>query len=161
MRSLTAAEVEKFASTKGVKKIAVENFLSSLDKDIGVMGNTMNAHMDAQMYKWNTATIRVIEAGIREAHKPKPMGKFGSPSKKVTDSHEKAKHELAKMAKKHNDKVIGIGDRKKADGYLWDLSAVYPSRKDAVTHGTLLRELNKIKAYGIELGEYGYELWVR
>lgn len=82
-------------------------------------------------------------------------------SKKVVASHDKAKAELRKMANKHNDNVIGIGDRKKADGYLWDLSAVYPSRKDAATHGQLLIELNKIKAYGIELGEYGYELWVR
>ncbi len=77
MRELTAAEIEKFASAKGVKRTSVENFLSTLDTSIGVMGNTMNAHMDAQMYKWNSATIRAIEAGIRAASKPKTIGKFG------------------------------------------------------------------------------------
>jgi hypothetical protein len=69
MRELTSAEVEKFASQKGVKRIAVENFLSTLDTSIGVTGNTMNAQMDARMYKWNTATVRAIEAGIRLAAK--------------------------------------------------------------------------------------------
>ncbi len=35
---LTSTEVEKFASAKGVKRIAVENFLSSLDTSIGDYG---------------------------------------------------------------------------------------------------------------------------
>ena len=71
MRDLSLAEIEKFASAKGVKRIAVENFLISLDKGSGAMGNTVNLHMDAQMYKWNSATVRAIEAGIRAAAKPK------------------------------------------------------------------------------------------
>ena len=79
LRQLTAAEIEKFTSVKGVKKIAVENFLSTLDPDIGEMGNNMNAQMDAQMYKWNDITLRSIQAGIRAAaSKPKTIGKFGS-----------------------------------------------------------------------------------
>lgn len=69
MRELTSAEIEKLASGKGVKRIAVENFLSTLDTSIGVMGNTMNAQMDARMYKWNSVTVRAIEAGIRMAAK--------------------------------------------------------------------------------------------
>jgi len=47
MRDLSLAEIEKFASAKGVKRIAVENFLISLDKGSGAMGNTVNLHMDA------------------------------------------------------------------------------------------------------------------
>jgi hypothetical protein len=78
MRELTSTEVEKYASVKGGKRIAIENFLCTLDTSIGVMGNTMNAQMDARMYKWNTVTIRAIEAGIRAAGKPKEVGKFGS-----------------------------------------------------------------------------------
>lgn len=78
MRELTSTEVEKYASVKGGKRIAIENFLSTLDTSIGVMGNTMNAQMDARMYKWNTVTIRAIEAGIRAAGKPKEVGKFGT-----------------------------------------------------------------------------------
>jgi len=161
MRSLTAAEVEKFASTKGVKRIAVENFLSSLDTDIGVMGNTMNMQMDARMYKWNTATQRVIEAGIRAAGKPKVVGKFGTPSKKVTKSHEKATGELLKMANDHNDKVMGIGKTKVIDGHKYTKHNVYQNHSHAETMANVLTELNKIKGYRITGGDYGYELWVR
>lgn len=82
-------------------------------------------------------------------------------TKKVSVSHEKANGELAKMANKHNNDVMGIGDRKAFDGYLYNKYAVYKSRKDAVLHGQILIELNKIKAYDIDLGKYGYELWVR
>lgn len=69
MKQLTDAEVEKFASAKGAKRVAVENFLMTLDTDIGSLGNMLNLHQDAQSYKWNTATVRAIEAGIRFAER--------------------------------------------------------------------------------------------
>lgn len=83
MRELTRTEIERYASAKGVKRIAVENFLSSLDPGSGSMGNTMNMHMDAQMYKWNEATVRAIEAGIRAAFSPKDIGKFGGTIQRI------------------------------------------------------------------------------
>jgi len=77
MQRLTKTEIEKYANVKGVKRVAVINFLSSLDPDIGAMGNTMNMHMDAKMYKWNEVTVRTIEAGIRAAFSSRTIGKFG------------------------------------------------------------------------------------
>lgn len=161
MRSLTPSEIEKFASVKGVKRIAVENFLSSIDNDIGVMGNTMNAQMDARMYKWNTVTIRTIEAGIRAAGKPKVVGKFGASAKKVAASHEKAKYELRNMANEHNNKVLGIGTKKVIDGDKYTKYNIYDSRSHTKSVVDLLTDLNKINGYRIISGEYGYELWVR
>lgn len=69
MKHLTNEEIEKLASKKGVKRIAVENFLSTLDLKIGAYGNTMNAGMDATMYKWNSATVNAIMTGIRMAER--------------------------------------------------------------------------------------------
>ena len=68
MRRLTSEEIEKFASRKGVKKIAVENFLATMGS------NPMEAHMnmgaDAKSYGWNAATQNAIRAGIELAKKP-------------------------------------------------------------------------------------------
>jgi hypothetical protein len=60
---ITKEQIEKLASGKGVKRIAVENFLGSLgcsDK----MGASMNLHADAACYKWNAATVAAIRKGI-------------------------------------------------------------------------------------------------
>lgn len=70
MRRLTSTEIEKLASRKDVRRIAVENFL-------GTMGGLTewearaNLGLDARLYKWNTATRRAIEMGIRLAVKSK------------------------------------------------------------------------------------------
>jgi hypothetical protein len=69
MKHLTNEEILKLASKKGVKRIAVINFLSTLDLKIGAYGNTMNAGMDAAMYKWNSATVNAIMTGIRMAER--------------------------------------------------------------------------------------------
>jgi hypothetical protein len=69
MRQLTSEEIAKYASRKGVRKIAVENFLMSLG-NAGSLGNELaNLYMDTQLYKWKSATVRAIEAGIRKAYK--------------------------------------------------------------------------------------------
>ena len=69
MRDLTSAEIEKFASRKGVRRIAVENFLGSLG-DAGSEANEIaNAKHDAGLYGWKKPTVAAINAGIHLAYK--------------------------------------------------------------------------------------------
>jgi hypothetical protein len=67
MRELTAAEIERLASRAGVKRIAVENFLSTLYPPAGYAGNLANANADARCYRWSEATLRAIRDGIFQA----------------------------------------------------------------------------------------------
>ena len=62
MRELTAQEIEKLASKKGIRRIAVENFLMSMGTD--KMTALNNLYYDAQLYHWNTATRQAILKGI-------------------------------------------------------------------------------------------------
>ena len=64
---LTLEQIEKYASRKGVKRIAVVNFLSTIDTERDTpIGCMMNCHMDEALYNWNRATVMAIEAGIRD-----------------------------------------------------------------------------------------------
>lgn len=63
-RLLTPKEILTLAAGAGVKRIAVENFLSSLDNALPMQGHLMNLEMDAASYKWNYATQSAIRAGI-------------------------------------------------------------------------------------------------
>ena len=59
---LTSQQIEKLASSKGAKKIAVENFLSSLS---GNKSNDYeNMQIDSRLYKWNAPTVNAISKGI-------------------------------------------------------------------------------------------------
>jgi hypothetical protein len=69
MRSLNSAEIEKFASKKGVKRIAVENFLATMGEAGSERGELANLSADAASYKWNSATKSAIASGIRLAYK--------------------------------------------------------------------------------------------
>lgn len=63
-RMISAKRIDELSSGKGVRKIAVENFLSTL----GGMSESdakLNLAMDARSYGWNTATKAAIEEGIR------------------------------------------------------------------------------------------------
>jgi len=63
---LTHEEIEKYASPKGVKRIAVENFLGTIDTEHdSAAGCLWNCSMDAGLYRWNRATVMAIEAGIQ------------------------------------------------------------------------------------------------
>lgn len=68
-KPLSSEDIQKYAARKGVKKIAVENFLSTLGNAGSKGGELANLYMDAQMYKWKSATIRAIESGINKAYK--------------------------------------------------------------------------------------------
>lgn len=63
---LTSAKIEQLASKKGVKAIAVRNFLCTVGANKNAMFAYANLDSDAKSYKWNTATVNAICAGIRE-----------------------------------------------------------------------------------------------
>ena len=75
LRQLTGAEIEKLAARKGVKRIAVENFLASMGTGFPSDAR-QNLHADAESYKWNAATVKAILAGITLASKPAPIKKL-------------------------------------------------------------------------------------
>lgn len=62
IRNLTSKEIEEFANRHGVKKIAVENFLSSMGTNLtDIIGNVA---LDAKLYNWNQETINAIMEGV-------------------------------------------------------------------------------------------------
>jgi len=69
MRQLTSVEIEKYASRKGVKRVAVENFLGSIGYAGSLAGELRNMYDDARAYRWNSATQNAIAAGIKKAYK--------------------------------------------------------------------------------------------
>lgn len=62
------AGIGRLASKSGVKRIAVENFLSSLDPNMSQWEHYENLRADAASYKWNVATVKAITQGIRLAY---------------------------------------------------------------------------------------------
>jgi hypothetical protein len=64
---ITQERIEQLASRKGVRRIAVENFLASLGSSPSKQAALMNLGEDARMYKWNAATVSAIRTGIGEA----------------------------------------------------------------------------------------------
>jgi hypothetical protein len=63
------AIVKKHAAKSGVKSIAVENFLSTIDTNMSKMEHYANLSMDAGCYKWSAKTVAAIRAGIDEIYK--------------------------------------------------------------------------------------------
>ena len=68
MSKLTAEQIEKLSKRKGVKAIAVTNFLGSLG-DMSSSDAWNNLRADAKSYKWNAATQKAISDGIILAFK--------------------------------------------------------------------------------------------
>ena len=62
MRQLTIPEINKLTSRKNVRKIAVENFLMTMGNNPSAA--SINMGYDADLYKWNNATIQAIIDGI-------------------------------------------------------------------------------------------------
>ena len=67
MQPLTNEQIEKLASKSGVKRVAVENFLGTLDERAGRNGSMWNLRNDSLSYKWNAATVEAILDGIKLA----------------------------------------------------------------------------------------------
>lgn len=65
---LNKARIEELASRKGVKRLAVENFLCSL-YGISRLEAVLNLEQDARSYRWNTQTKAAIRKGISEHFK--------------------------------------------------------------------------------------------
>jgi hypothetical protein len=63
---LSAQQIERLASKPKVKRIAVENFLISIQNDT-IKEAEGNLRLDASLYRWNTETINAIKEGIRLA----------------------------------------------------------------------------------------------
>lgn len=62
---LTSQKIESLSKLKGVKSIAVINFLSTLD-GLTPREAHYNSRMDARLYKWNAATVKAIDKGMIE-----------------------------------------------------------------------------------------------
>lgn len=65
---LTAERIQQLSTEEGVKRMAVENFLSTLH-GMTQQEATSNLSRDALMYKWNPLTMAAIRQGIREYFK--------------------------------------------------------------------------------------------
>lgn len=61
---LTIAEIEKFASRPGVRRVAVENFLITATNNKTLLYATLNLERDARMYNWNDETVAAIVDGL-------------------------------------------------------------------------------------------------
>ena len=64
MRKLTETEMMLFAKKNGVKKIAFENFITSIDLSKPKYQHVFNLCLDSGLYKWNVETIEAILNGI-------------------------------------------------------------------------------------------------
>lgn len=60
--------MERFASRKGARRIAVENFLFSLPEDLTRGEQLANLRGDTLAYGWTRPTVSAIEAGIALAY---------------------------------------------------------------------------------------------
>ena len=68
VKKLPIEKITELAARKNVKKIAVENFLASVDGQ--PYDNAMgNLEIDAQAYGWNAATQKAIRDGIEYSRK--------------------------------------------------------------------------------------------
>ncbi len=68
MHTLSAIEIEEFASLHGAQKEDVEYFLYTVGQPGTEEGARLNLFYDARLYSWNILTIRAIEAGIQSAY---------------------------------------------------------------------------------------------
>ena len=67
MRKLKIEEIEKLASCRNVKRIAVENFLTTITNNTNAFFAHLNLGRDAAIYDWNHEAVAAIESGIRMA----------------------------------------------------------------------------------------------
>ena len=66
---LTADQVKELAHMPGARRIAVENFLGSMDMADPKMIHLANCELDAGLYRWNRATRGAIRRGIQMAYR--------------------------------------------------------------------------------------------
>ncbi|NPV61395.1 MAG: hypothetical protein HPY61_01990 [Methanotrichaceae archaeon] len=64
MHTLSAIEIEEFASRPGANRKDVEYFLNAVAQPGTKEGALLSLYYDARLYRWNASTIKAIEAGI-------------------------------------------------------------------------------------------------
>ncbi len=68
MRELTGVEIERLAQRKGVRRLAVENFLGTLG-GMNIREAMGNLLLDQRSYGWNMKTYAAIRSGIELAER--------------------------------------------------------------------------------------------
>jgi hypothetical protein len=63
---LTIERIEQLSSKKGVRAVAVRNFLFTVGENQNSIVAYANLEADARSYRWNAATVNAICTGIRE-----------------------------------------------------------------------------------------------
>jgi len=63
---LTTERIEQLASRRGVKAVAVRNFLFTVGVNQNLIVAYANLEYDARSYRWNAATVNAIRTGIIE-----------------------------------------------------------------------------------------------
>lgn len=71
LEKLSHAQIEVLAGKPKVKRIAVENFLMSIEKDTPIKEAEGNLRIDAKVYRWNDETVKAIQQGIQQAKQNK------------------------------------------------------------------------------------------
>ena len=67
--NLSFNTIESLAKREKVRRIAVENFLGTANKSLPKESHLMNLQMDANMYKWNSQTVKAIKDGLEILYK--------------------------------------------------------------------------------------------
>jgi len=70
MKEKEIQKILKEWEPNGAKRIAVENFLATIDitDHESHMGTKANLMMDANLYRWNWATCMAISEGIKKSY---------------------------------------------------------------------------------------------
>ena len=63
---LTSERINELANGEGVKTIAVQNFLWSLNENAPMREALENLTYDTMLYGWNDATLEAISVGVIE-----------------------------------------------------------------------------------------------
>ena len=67
-RELDSGEIRALATGADVKRVAVENFLGTIDVELELDAHVDNMHLDAALYRWNRATQNAILRGLLIAY---------------------------------------------------------------------------------------------
>ena len=68
-RLLNMREIVHLTAMPRVRRIAVENFLGTLDNTMPKEMHLLNLRNDAASYRWNIATVSAIKKGIEMMYK--------------------------------------------------------------------------------------------
>jgi len=78
LHPLTEQQITKLAARPGVKKVAVENFLMTVETNGDAFTANVNCTQDARAYGWNAATQTAIRMGIDLAAAQKRRSDYDS-----------------------------------------------------------------------------------